>query len=44
MNVPKWEITAIDKVRKGFVWRVRKEVNGGSCHVPMLHGIRSQDL
>jgi hypothetical protein len=33
MNVPKWEITAIDKVRKGFVWRGRKEVNGGSCLV-----------
>jgi hypothetical protein len=33
MNVPKWVINKIDKIRKGFVWRGRKEINGGSCLV-----------
>jgi hypothetical protein len=33
MNIPKWVIHKIDKIRKGFVWRGRKEVNGGSCLV-----------
>lgn len=39
MNVPKWVINKIDKIRKGFVWRGRKEVNGA-----FWHGIQSQDL
>jgi hypothetical protein len=33
MNVPKWVINKIDRIRKGFVWRGRKEANGGSCLV-----------
>jgi hypothetical protein len=33
MNVPKWVIKSIDTIRKGFVWRGRKAVNGGSCLV-----------
>jgi hypothetical protein len=33
MNVSKWVIKAIDKVRKGFMWRGTKEVNGGRCLV-----------
>uniref|UniRef100_A0A0A9B2N8 Reverse transcriptase domain-containing protein n=1 Tax=Arundo donax TaxID=35708 RepID=A0A0A9B2N8_ARUDO len=31
MNVPKWVIKAIDKIRRAFLWKGRKEVNGGCC-------------
>jgi hypothetical protein len=33
MNTPKWVIKAIDKIRRGFIWKGRKEANGGSCLV-----------
>jgi hypothetical protein len=33
MKIPKWVINSIDKIRRGFIWRGRKEVNGGSCLV-----------
>jgi hypothetical protein len=26
-----WAIKAINKIRRGFLWRVRKDVNGGLC-------------
>jgi hypothetical protein len=33
MIVPKWVIKAIGRVRRSFLWKGRKEVNGGSCLV-----------
>jgi hypothetical protein len=33
MKIPKWVINSIDKIRRGFIWRGRKEVNGGNCFV-----------
>jgi hypothetical protein len=30
LNVPNWVIKAIDKVRRAFLWKGMKEVNGGS--------------
>jgi hypothetical protein len=33
LNVPSWVLKAIDKIRKAFLWKGRKEVNGGSCLV-----------
>jgi hypothetical protein len=33
MKIPKWVINSIDKIRRGFIWKGRKEVNGGNCLV-----------
>lgn len=33
VNMPKWFIKAVDKLRRGFAWKGRKEANGGSCLV-----------
>jgi len=33
MNIPKWVINSIDKIRRGFLWKGRKEVTGGCCLV-----------
>jgi hypothetical protein len=34
INVPQWVIKSIYKIRRGFLWRGRKEVNGDCCLVP----------
>ena len=33
IKVPKWFIKAIAKIRRAFLWKGRKQVNGGSCLV-----------
>jgi hypothetical protein len=33
VDIPQWGLDAIDRLRKGFLWRGQKEVNGGHCLV-----------
>jgi hypothetical protein len=30
VELPDWALKAIDKIRKGFLWRGRKDVKGGT--------------
>jgi hypothetical protein len=39
-----WAIKAIDKIRRAFVWRGRKEANGGHCLIAWPKVCRSQEL
>jgi len=31
MDLPPWALKAIDKIRRGFLWKGRKDVKGGHC-------------
>lgn len=33
VDLPAWALKAIDKIRRGFLWRGRRDVKGGHCHV-----------
>lgn len=33
LDIPQWFIKAVDKWRRSFLWRGRKELNGGHCPV-----------
>lgn len=33
INLPKWFIRAMDKLRRGYIYKGRENANGGSCRV-----------
>ena len=32
-DLPPWAIRAVDKIRRGFLWRGRRDAKGGHCLV-----------
>ena len=44
LKVPKWFIRSIDKIRRNFLWKGRKEANGGCCLVAWEKVMRPLDL
>jgi len=44
LKVPKLFIRAIDKIRKGFLWKGMKEANGGCCLVAWERVMRPLEL
>jgi hypothetical protein len=44
IDLPPWAIKAIDKIRRGFVWRGRKEANGGHCLIAWPKVCRAKEL
>jgi hypothetical protein len=43
-DLPIWAIKAIDKIRRGSIWRGRKESNGGHCLIAWPKVCRSREL
>jgi hypothetical protein len=44
LDLPKWDIKAIDKIRRGFIWKGRKDVLGGHCLVAWGKVTRPKEL
>ncbi|GJN10436.1 hypothetical protein PR202_ga28530 [Eleusine coracana subsp. coracana] len=44
IDLPQWALKAIDKIRRGYVWRGRKEAKGGHCLVSWGKVTRPKEL
>jgi hypothetical protein len=44
IEVPKWFIKAVDKLRRAYLWKGRKQINDGSCLVAWEKVQRPLDL
>ena len=44
LNLPPWALKAIDKCRRGFLWKGRKDVRGGHCLIAWPKVTRSIEL
>jgi hypothetical protein len=44
VDIPQWVLDAIDKIRRGFLWRGRKEVRCVDLYNWVCHGERCVDL
>ena len=44
LDLPAWALKAIDKIRRGFLWKGRKDVKGGHCLVAWPKVCRPPDL
>jgi hypothetical protein len=44
MELPLWAIKAIEKLLRGFLWRGRKEANGGHCLLAWAKVARPKEL
>jgi hypothetical protein len=43
-DVPQWALKAIDKIRRGYLWRGRKDAKGGHCLVAWPKVTRPKEL
>jgi len=44
MALPTWALKSIDKIRRGFLWRGRKDVKGGLCLITWPKVTRPPEL
>jgi hypothetical protein len=43
-DLPAWALKTIDKIRRSFVWRGRKDARGGHCLIAWPQVCRSREL
>jgi hypothetical protein len=44
IDLPPWAIKAVDKIRRGFLWKGRRDVQGGHCSVAWVKVCRPIEL